>query len=55
MSCEAGFALGILCVRYYGIVLMLGALAGGYLASLEVRRRGHDPEIVVTLAHVRAH
>ncbi|HET6845849.1 MAG TPA: prolipoprotein diacylglyceryl transferase [Anaerolineales bacterium] len=46
MSCEAGFSLGILCVRYYGIVLMLGALAGGYLASLEVKRRGHDPEIV---------
>src|SRR5574340_121820 len=41
-----GFSLGFLCVRYYGIVLMLGALAGGYLATFEVKRRGHDPEIV---------
>jgi len=46
MSCEAGIALGFLCIRFYGIVLMLGALAGGYLATFEVRRRGHDPEIV---------
>jgi phosphatidylglycerol:prolipoprotein diacylglycerol transferase len=46
MSCEAGFAIGFLCVRYYGIILMLGALAGGYLATIEVKRRGHDPEIV---------
>ena len=46
MTCEAGFSLGILCVRYYGIILMLGALAGGYLATLEVKRRAHDPEIV---------
>ncbi|MFH1185581.1 MAG: prolipoprotein diacylglyceryl transferase [Chloroflexota bacterium] len=46
MTCEAGFSLGILCVRYYGIILMLGALAGGYLATFEVKRRGHDPEMV---------
>jgi phosphatidylglycerol:prolipoprotein diacylglycerol transferase len=46
MSCEAGFSLGFLCVRYYGIVLMLGALAGGYLATFEVRRRGHAPDLV---------
>jgi phosphatidylglycerol:prolipoprotein diacylglycerol transferase len=46
MMCEAGFALGVLCIRYYGIILMLGALAGGWLATFEVRRRGHDPEMV---------
>jgi phosphatidylglycerol:prolipoprotein diacylglycerol transferase len=46
MSCDAGFSIGILCVRYYGIILMLGALAGGYLATFEVKRRGHDPEMV---------
>lgn len=46
MTCEAGFSLGFLCVRYYGIILMLGAVAGGYLATLEVKRRGKDPEIV---------
>ena len=26
--------------------LMIGALAGGWLASVEARRRGYDPEIV---------
>jgi phosphatidylglycerol:prolipoprotein diacylglycerol transferase len=33
-------------IRYYGIILMLGVLAGAYVASLEARRRGEDPEIV---------
>lgn len=46
MTCDAGFSLGVLCVRYYGIILMLGALAGGYLATFEVKRRGHDTEMV---------
>ncbi len=41
-----GFAIGPLYIRFYGIILMLGALAGGYLATLEVKRRGHDPEMV---------
>lgn len=33
-------------LRYYGIVLMLGAVAGAWLATREARRRGHSPEIV---------
>ena len=41
-----GFALGPLYIRFYGIVLMLGAVAGGFLASYEAKRRGHDPEMV---------
>jgi len=41
-----GFQVGPLFIRFYGIVLMLGAVAGGWLASREVRRRGYDPEIV---------
>jgi len=41
-----GFQLGPIFIRYYGIILMLGAVAGGWLASREARRRGHDPEIV---------
>lgn len=41
-----GFALGPLYIRFYGIVLMLGAVAGGFLASRELKRRGHDPEMV---------
>jgi phosphatidylglycerol:prolipoprotein diacylglycerol transferase len=41
-----GFQLGPFYIRFYGIVLMTGALVGGWLASREARRRGYDPEIV---------
>lgn len=41
-----GFALGPLYIRFYGIILMLGAVAGGFLAAAEVKRRGRDPELV---------
>jgi phosphatidylglycerol:prolipoprotein diacylglycerol transferase len=41
-----GFALGPLYIRFYGILLMSGALAGGFLATVEMKRRGYDPEMV---------
>ncbi|HEY6073919.1 MAG TPA: prolipoprotein diacylglyceryl transferase family protein, partial [Anaerolineales bacterium] len=41
-----GIQIGPLFVRFYGIILMLGALAGGWLAAREAKRRGIDPEIV---------
>jgi len=41
-----GFSLGPLFVRFYGIILMLGALAGAWLATREAKRRGYEPEIV---------
>jgi phosphatidylglycerol:prolipoprotein diacylglycerol transferase len=41
-----GFPLGPLFVRFYGIILMLGALAGAWLATREAKRRGYEPEIV---------
>lgn len=41
-----GFALGPLFIRFYGIILMLGAVAGGFLATVELKRRGRDPEMV---------
>jgi phosphatidylglycerol:prolipoprotein diacylglycerol transferase len=41
-----GFSVGPLFIRFYGILLMLGALAGGFLATIEVKRRGQDPEMV---------
>ena len=41
-----GFQLGPLYVRFYGIILMLGAVAGAWLATREVKRRGYDSEIV---------
>ncbi len=31
---------------YYGVLLMLGAVAGGWLAAQELKRRGYDPEMV---------
>ena len=33
-------------LRYYGIVLMLGAVVGAWLATREAKRRGHAQEIV---------
>ncbi len=41
-----GFHIGPIPVYYYGIILMLGALAGAWLASREARRRGQDTELV---------
>jgi phosphatidylglycerol:prolipoprotein diacylglycerol transferase len=41
-----GFQIGPLFIRFYGIIIMLGALAGGLLAQREAKRRGHDPEII---------
>jgi phosphatidylglycerol:prolipoprotein diacylglycerol transferase len=41
-----GFHIGPVPVYYYGIILMLGALAGAFLASSEARRRGQDTELV---------
>ena len=40
------FYIGSFEIRFYGIILMLGALAGTLLAQKEAKRRGHDPEIV---------
>lgn len=33
-------------IFYYGIILMTGALVGGWLASRQAARRGHNPELV---------
>jgi phosphatidylglycerol---prolipoprotein diacylglyceryl transferase len=41
-----GINLGIFTIRYYGIILMVGALAGALLAEWFARRRGMDPEKV---------
>jgi len=44
---QYGIHLGtLLYLRYYGLILVSGAFAGGYLASLEARRRGVNPELV---------
>ena len=41
-----GFSVGPLFVRFYGIILMSGAVAGAFLAMRQAKRRGYDPEIV---------
>ena len=41
-----GFQLGPIFIRYYGIILMVGALTGGWLVSREAKRREYDPEFV---------
>lgn len=38
--------LGSYCVRYYGLILIGGAIAAGLLAAVEAIRRGRDPDVV---------
>lgn len=42
----SGFQVGPLYVHFYGIILMLGALAAAWLAEREARRRGENGELV---------
>jgi phosphatidylglycerol:prolipoprotein diacylglycerol transferase len=41
-----GIQVGPVFVRFYGIILMVGALAGALLAARRVRLRDQDPELV---------
>lgn len=41
-----GFQIGSLTIRYYGIILMAGAVAGSWMATREARRKGENPEII---------
>lgn len=41
-----GFSIGPLFIRFYGIIIMSGAVAGAFLAVREAKRRGYDGEIV---------
>jgi len=40
------FRLGPLAVHWYGIIIVAATLVGAYVASLEARRRGQDPNHV---------
>jgi phosphatidylglycerol:prolipoprotein diacylglycerol transferase len=42
----SGFNIGPIPIRFYGIILMLGAVAAAFLSVREARRRGQDPEVV---------
>jgi phosphatidylglycerol:prolipoprotein diacylglycerol transferase len=37
---------GKLFIHFYGVILMLGAVAGAFLADREVRRRKFNPDLV---------
>ena len=41
-----GFELGPLYIRYYGLIIVIGATIAAWLASREARRLGNNPEIV---------
>ncbi|MDW8327866.1 MAG: prolipoprotein diacylglyceryl transferase [Anaerolineales bacterium] len=43
---QFGIHVGPLYFRYYGFILVGGAFVAAYLASLEAKRRGQNPEIV---------
>jgi phosphatidylglycerol:prolipoprotein diacylglycerol transferase len=43
---ETGFYIGTFYVRYYGIILMLGAVAAAFLAEYQARRRKLNSEFV---------
>ena len=40
------FNIGPLSIHFYGIIIVAGALVGGYVATSEARRRGEEPEHV---------
>lgn len=42
----SGFYIGPLFIHFYGILIMLGALAAAWLSTVEAKRRGQDPEVV---------
>lgn len=37
---------GVISVRWYGVIIVLGALAGAWLSSKQAARRGEDPNVV---------
>lgn len=41
----SGIDLGFIYIRFYGIIIVLGALAATWLASREAKRRGQNPEV----------
>ena len=42
----SGIDIGPITIYFYGIILMVGALAAAWLAEREARRRGQDSELV---------
>ena len=38
--------IGPLAIRWYSVMIVLGAIAAAWIANREARRRGQDPEVV---------
>tara|TARA_B100000945_G_scaffold318123_1_gene322313 strand:+ start:2671 stop:3492 length:822 start_codon:yes stop_codon:yes gene_type:complete len=41
-----GFHIGPIYLRFYGIIIVTGAILGGFLAANETKRSGRDPAII---------
>lgn len=41
-----GFYIGTLFIHFYGVIIMFGAILAAWLASVEAKRRGYNPEII---------
>jgi phosphatidylglycerol:prolipoprotein diacylglycerol transferase len=41
-----GFYIGKLFIHFYGVIIMFGAILAAWLATIEAKRRGYNPEVV---------
>ncbi len=41
-----GFYIGKLFIHFYGVIIMLGAILAAWLATVEAKRRGYNPDVV---------
>lgn len=44
-----GFNIGPLTIRFYAIIIIVGAILGSWLASKQAKRAGKDPEIILDI------
>ena len=44
-----GFNIGPLTIRYYAIIIIAGAILGGWLASRMAKKAGRDPEVILDI------
>ncbi len=44
-----GFNIGPLTIRYYALLIILGAIVGAWIASRQAKKYGQDPEIILDL------
>ena len=46
MNSGIAFEIGPVVVHWYGLLIIFGIIVGGFVATLEAKRRGEDPEHV---------